>query len=773
MAEGKASHVYAATLAGKEQTITFTPAAGTAASAKFTPTAGSGGGLDFTLAEEPGDSDRRTVRVTVTNPAQGKTYQVQWEQGGAWSDLPATGTPAHSMTHKYPAAGTFPVTVQDKANPTTSKTQQATVPFGGGGTQPVLTVAPTANNPMSADLTVTNWDAIGRAGMINWGDGQSEPVPSSSGGRISHGYSGDQAGKPQTITFTTSSNATATATFTPQSGGGGGPVEITVAEEPGDTDRRTVRASVTNAATGRTYEVQWQQNGPWADLPATGNPAHSATHKYTAAGTYPVTVRDKATPTNTTTQQITVPFGGGGGTIQFTLAEEPGDQARRTVRATVTSPQQGKTYQVQWQANGAWSDLLATGTPPHSGTTKYAAAGTYAVSVRDKADPVNVATQQVTVPLTGGGGTPPTITTAADPANPMTVQLTVTNFDAIGRAGLVNWGDGATEQLDAASNGKASHAYPDALAGQPQTITFTADNQSQPATVTFTPTEGGGGTLAFTLAEEPGDTNRRTVRATVTEPAVGATYQIQWQQNGPWADLPATGSPAHSATHKYAAAGTYPVVVRDKANPSNTATQQATVPFTGGGGGTDPTITVTAAPDDPMTADLTVTNWAQVGQAGTVDWGDGQSEQLDAASNGQASHTYPPAQAGVEVTVKFTAANGRAVGTTFTPQTGGGLDFTLAEEPGDTDRRTVRATVTNPQQGTTYEIQWEGGAWADLPSDGTPPASGTHKYAVEGTYQVVVRDKANPDTSKTQQVTVPFTNGNGARARRANGNGRK
>ncbi len=83
---------------------------------------------------------------------------------------------------------------------------------------------------------------------------------------------------------------------------------------------------------------------------------------------------------------------------------------------------------------------------------------------------------------------------------------------------------------------------------------------------------------------------------------------------------------------------------------------------------TGPKITVTADADDPRTAVLEVGNLDQVGNRGTVQWGDDQAEPVTPESGGTLRHTYASALHGTPVTVTFTAGNGSApVTAEFTP----------------------------------------------------------------------------------------------------------
>lgn len=83
---------------------------------------------------------------------------------------------------------------------------------------------------------------------------------------------------------------------------------------------------------------------------------------------------------------------------------------------------------------------------------------------------------------------------------------------------------------------------------------------------------------------------------------------------------------------------------------------------------TAPLATAVVDGVDPSTVDFTVTNFALVGNAGTVHWGDGASTAMTSGSAGAVSHDYTGDSVGEQQTITFYAANGAApVTATFTP----------------------------------------------------------------------------------------------------------
>lgn len=285
-------------------------------------------------------------------------------------------------------------------------------------------------------------------------------------------------------------------------------------------------------------------------------------------------------------------------------------------------------------------------------------------------DPDHVHVELVTVappeptcgpqPLWNPDATTPTITTVATPGNTMSVDLTVTNFDVVGKSGVVHWGDGQSSALPFSSNGKASHAYAASAAGKEQTISFLAGNGAAPVTAKFTPAGTAPTAPTVTTAATPG--NPMSADLTITNfDVIGKTATVQWG-DGQSSQLAADSG---KASHVYAsaAAGTEQTITVTAANGSTPATAKftPTAPVA-------PTVTATATDGNPMSVDFTVTNFAAIGRSGTVQWGDGQTSPMPASTNGQLSHAYATATAGTEQTITFTAANGAApVTAKFTP----------------------------------------------------------------------------------------------------------
>jgi hypothetical protein len=183
---------------------------------------------------------------------------------------------------------------------------------------------------------------------------------------------------------------------------------LTVAEDTTDTGRMSVDAGIPVGTTG-TWRVSWGDATASEDLIA-GTPNN---HTYDRNGTYVVSVWDSTNDQKVSVHTVTVPFTGAV-TPVLDLEEEVGDATHKTVRATVTNPQAGRVYQVQWEDAGAWTDLPTTGTPAHSATHLYTTAnGEKTITVRDKAETSKSASQTITIPISGGLGLMATEDTSA------------------------------------------------------------------------------------------------------------------------------------------------------------------------------------------------------------------------------------------------------------------------------------------------------------------------------------------------------------------------
>lgn len=174
---------------------------------------------------------------------------------------------------------------------------------------------------------------------------------------------------------------------------------------------------------------------------------------------------------------------------------------------------------------------------------------------------------------------------------------------------------------------------------------------------------------------------------------------------------------------------------------------------------TAPQITVEAADKEGSTtgekdttkAKLTVSNFAEVGQAGTVHWGDGTDQPVPADSNGTVTKTaaYPDSAMNTAQTVEFVPANNAKPATaSYTPKKNGALDTS--------DPHTIALTLDDPPTGS-ISVDWGDGATEQVTGAG-PHA---HTYTADGSYTVVTTSEAGSELTR-DVFTAPK---NGSRKR--------
>ena len=178
---------------------------------------------------------------------------------------------------------------------------------------------------------------------------------------------------------------------------------------------------------------------------------------------------------------------------------------------------------------------------------------------------------------------------------------------------------------------------------------------------------------------------------------------------------------------------------------------------------TAPQITVEAPDNDGGTgkdttkAKITVSNFADIGKAGTVHWGDGTDQPVPSDSNGTVTKTaaYPDAAMGKEQTVEFVPANNaRPVTASYTPKQNGARGKSRSKpstvEPNaDRDLHTIALTLTQPPKGE-FAVDW-GDGQVDTATGGGPHR---HTYEHAGTYDVVTTDETGAELTR-DEFTVP------------------
>jgi hypothetical protein len=375
--------------------------------------------------------------------------------------------------------------------------------------------------------------------------------------------------EPRRIMLTTCPPPTAACGCQPLSSPDGAP--LTVTEDTTDASRMSVNAEVAAGTTG-TYRVSWGDGTVAQDI-IPGTPLN---HEYDRPGTYTVSVWDSTNTQRVSVQPVTVPFTGAV-VPAIDVTQDTSDATRRTAHVTVTNPQAGRTYEVQWQAGGDWDDIPSGGATPNQLSHAYPAPdGTKAITVRDKMDPTKSVTENVTIPYPAPVTPTLLVTEQGGDATRRTTRVTVTNPQPSINYEISWAGAGGpftampTTGTVTATNQQAAGATMDVVVRQ---VGLTTNSASQTVALPWTGP-------VFTITEGGTD-----MEGSITVTG-GSTYEADWEDTAIWVAL--TGG---SGTHTYTSAGTYEVKVRDATTTTDVATQQATVPFTG-------VLFVAAVPDD-------------------------------------------------------------------------------------------------------------------------------------------------------------------------------
>ena len=251
-------------------------------------------GPNATVVEATSDSTRMSVRAYASGSGP---YTVNWGDGNTEDLTPGlTGE-----THAYGSAGTYTVSVYPTGSPNEATYSVVTVPFTG--------VTPSA--PLVVSITEVTSDATRTSASLEWNNGTSGTVRLDWGdgtvttgqaqsGTASHDYASDGQFTVRVIDESDSSRQESEVVTIPF-----GPV-LTLTEDSGDADSRTVIATVDNSGFG-SVTINWGQVGaPTATN--VGDGVATSTFKYAAGGTYTVTATDTDAPGRTTSEQVIVPF---------------------------------------------------------------------------------------------------------------------------------------------------------------------------------------------------------------------------------------------------------------------------------------------------------------------------------------------------------------------------------------------------------------------------------------------------------------------------------
>jgi PKD repeat protein len=458
-------------------------------------------------------------------------------------------------------------------------------------------------------------------------------------------------------------------------------------------------------------------------------------HTYTAGGTYTVklTVTDNQGATGVSTSTVTVaPHVNVPPTASFISTAT---NLAVAYDATASTDPDGTIASYAWDFGDGTTGIGAT--PSHT----YAAGGTYKVvlTVTDNSGATATSTAQVTV-AAPHVNQPPTASIAATVSN-LTANLDGSkSTDADGTVVSYAWdfGDGTT-----GSGATVSHTYVSAgtytvkltvtddggATGTTTTTVSVAPPANVPPTAAFTPT-----TNALALA----------VDASASNDPDGSVVSYAWDFGD---NAKASGK---TATHSYAAAGTYTVTltVTDNQGATGTTTQS---------------VTVQKAPNVPPTASFALNS---TGLAVSVDGT--SSSDVDGTVASYAWNFGDGATAtGVTATHTYAASGSYTVTLTVTDNDGG----TGTSSQTSTVQAPVNQKPTAAFSLTPTNLSVAGDASASSDPDGTVASyawnfgdgatatgkTASHTYATAGTYTVTVTVTDNQGATGTTSQTVTVT----------------
>jgi PKD repeat protein len=590
------------------------------------------------------------------------------------------------------------------------------------------------------------------------------------------------AGSPSIVVATFPVNVTAAGTAVPAY-----TVAVTSNATGGATTAQVVNYTATVAYAGTyfanaksaTFSYTFQFGDGQIAL-FSGKTIGWATHKYAAAGTYPVVVTAQETASNALAKiqevgratQLIIPVLCPKSTpCDFTVS--PASLTAGTP-ATFTSTVNGGTTPYLFSWNFGDGTALGTTNPV---THTYATAGTFNVklTITDSSTPApqtSVVTHSVVVQTSVAVPTVTVNNPTPNPANTgaaVTVTFTVSSTATV--TGItVNWGDGTTPDslLGTATSDMHTYASTGAVKSQVFTITVTATNSAGPGSgITMETVNDRPPTVTIsTILPNPANTGTMvTVSFTATDPdGTVSSLSVNWGDGSTPTSLAGTAT----STHTYTSTGSaksqlFTITVTDTDNSGSTGSAQTTETVND----RPPVVAVTnPTPNPALTGQLVTVTFSAGDPDGTVssisvNWGDTTTPDSLAGTAISDTHTYT---SGGSFTITVTATDNSGSTTPGTTSevvsapTAPTVTITsITPNPANTGIMvTVTFTVTSTATVTGLTVNWGDGTINTLTASAT---SDTHIYTSTGatksqifTIIVTATNSAGPGLGSTTET---------------------
>lgn len=554
------------------------------------------------------EGDRPVINGTFTDPDTGDRHTVDVDWGDNSFDTYALplGARSFSVQKSDPYLNEavdlrVQITVSD-ANSANSKFTLIAVLNAA----PAITSFGLSSTDLDSGQAVTATGAFGDGGAadthtvtVDWGDGSTSTMYLAAAAHDfatpPHTYA---AAGDFTVTATVADNAGATATATssvsvhqPNQAPTIAALDVTGPSE-GGTANLTLSFADADALDTHTVTVAWG-DGSTSDpvvVPADAT-TFEASHLYAETGTYSVvlTLEDSAGHTVTAGQSVTATNVAPAVDALSLSPSSVVDHQTVTVSGTFTDPGTADTFTlfVNWGDGFSSTDSLAAGTRSFSATHDYSAAGpvtiTATVTDRDNGRSSS-STSLVVLPSNHAPADLAVQATAVLEGGSTTLNVSFTDAEATDTHTVaITWGDGSSDNIALAAGTTSTSPTHTFLETGTYTVAVTVTDGGGMSvgggtTVTATNVTPSLSNLVFTPSSVT-DHQTVTVTGTFTDPGTADTFTVTvaWGDGNSSTDSLLAGARSFSASHQYAAAGSYDVLVTVTDRDSGTGTRGASL----------------------------------------------------------------------------------------------------------------------------------------------------------------------------------------------------